>query len=89
MKKTQTFYKHCVLERKVDSGHLQQQVWIPEKYAVVGLGLKLKEGDKWQDGWKVLQVGGRADEQWISGVRRLWRKHRTVTDVPKGTFKGQ
>lgn len=42
-------YKQCRLKR----GTSETTSWIPEKYAVPGKTLKLKEGNVWVDGWTV------------------------------------
>ena len=58
--------------------------WIPDKFAVVGKILKLKNDDKeWEDGWVVMSVGKRSamDEKMLIIHRDEYRYHRGVTDI--------
>lgn len=46
------YYKQCKLEK----GDRATTSWIPEKHAVRGRILKLKENDQWDDDWLVKEV---------------------------------
>lgn len=72
------------LEKKTVGGVRWQVSWIPLKFAKTGMILKLKEGDKWDDGWVVTQGG-------TGGVVRTaaeyserandHKRHRRATDI--------
>ena len=50
------FHRQCILEK----GSKRQTSWIPEEYAKSGRCLELKdEKGNWDNGWKVVQIGGR------------------------------
>ena len=52
------FYRQCRLVKRTQSGELQQVSWIPDKFAVVGMVLKLRAEDKtWDNGWIVKFAG--------------------------------
>jgi hypothetical protein len=46
--------RQCSMRR----GNAVQRAWIPEKFAVEGKFLRLKDADTgaWEDGWKVISV---------------------------------
>jgi hypothetical protein len=55
---SKTSYRQCTLRRVIPTGHVTQVSYIPEKFAVVGRILKLKnDDDTWTDGWKVIAAG--------------------------------
>ena len=54
--------RQCNLEKPIPGpggGTRHQVSWIPEEFAKKGKFLRLKEGDVWEDGWKVTGVGAR------------------------------
>jgi hypothetical protein len=59
-----TLYRQCLLQKQHENVTLEQQCWLPERYAVVGKVLRLKE-DGWQGGWLVKEAWPtrRAEEQ--------------------------
>ena len=56
MSKT-THYRQCQLVRPCDGGEMRLMSWIPEKFAVAGKCVRLRDGGAWQDGWVVRYVG--------------------------------
>jgi len=78
-------YKQCVLEMRKDNGSvLINTTWLPEKYAVKGKILELKNRDtgEWTKTWKVTMVGTQelTQEQVIKQSR--WHaNHRNATDI--------
>jgi len=49
-----TFHVQCQLAR----GTTDTTTWLPQKYAVVGDFVKLRDDDGvWQDGWEVMVTG--------------------------------
>ena len=48
-----TMYRQCLLQRDGS----RQTSWIPEKFAILGNVIRLKDGDVWDDGWTVVEVG--------------------------------
>lgn len=54
----QVFYRQCRLVKRTATGELQQVSWIPDRYAVAGKVVKLREEDgTWDDGWVVRSAG--------------------------------
>lgn len=51
--------------------------WIPEKFAVVGKILKLKE----DNGWEVVSVGSRMESSVVNEKSQEYKKHRGTTDI--------
>jgi hypothetical protein len=47
-------FRQCELEKAPAETGVTQVCWIPEKYAVMGRFVKLKDQGKWEDGWKVI-----------------------------------
>ena len=77
------YYRQCRLLR----GYTYLVTWIPEKYAVLGRALRIKDDDRWADGWIVQDVWQRIPENEISHPPRLIRRHRDATgdSLPRRT----
>ena len=78
--KKETNYMQCALQRK-DSHHM---AWIPEKFAVVGKFIKIKnDDDTWQDGWEVMGVadGTKKTAKEADAQSQLYKKTRKASDV--------
>jgi hypothetical protein len=70
------FYRQCLLKK----GTLVTTSWIPEKFAVLGKVLKLKDDDgSWDNGWVVEAVYGRLEESKLPDSHREIRKLGTRT----------
>lgn len=52
-----TKYRQCELKQLNPTSFTRRVSWIPEKYAVVGKVLKLKDNGVWSDGWRVIYAG--------------------------------
>lgn len=53
------YYKQCVLIKKIPTGELKTNSWIPIQFAKVGWTLELKQNDgSWVDGWDVVSASG-------------------------------
>lgn len=72
------FYRQCSLRRV--SGHLDT-AWIPEKYAVKGKYLRIKRGEKWENGWQVIEVYSRDTEAHLLEHERDHLRQRVASDV--------
>lgn len=70
-----TYYTQCLLKRNA----LRQVSWIPEKFAVVGNGLRLKESGIWVDGWEVMQVWQTIDEKHLPDSHSERKAHKVAT----------
>ena len=80
--KKQPFYRQCNLTKKTEDSELRQVSWIPEKFAVKDKFVKLKEGNEWEDGYKVCSVGDhRASEQEVNAMKWYHTKHRKHSDI--------
>lgn len=75
------YSRQCVL---VNVGRESKKIktsWIPEKFAVRGKILKLKENGEWEDGWEVVSVGSRLDSKAVNAASQYYKKHRQGTDI--------
>lgn len=73
--------RQCVLEKPLTKGVLRQVSWIPEVFAKIGKYLKLKEGTDWENGWQVVQVGGRQSKQERIDRGNDYKKQRKASDI--------
>jgi hypothetical protein len=79
--KKETNYIQCSLVKNKSIHHM---AWIPEKFAVIGKFIKIKQDDgTWDDGWEVTGDGERkiltakdADQQ-----SQLYKKTRKASDI--------
>lgn len=73
------FHRQCVLQR----GDTIQVSWIPECFATFGKYLKLfdEDVDAWENGWKVVQVGGRKQSADVNIRSRDFLKTRRASDI--------
>ena len=55
--------------------------WIPEKFAVVGKTIKLKDDNKWEDGWIVQSTGYKLDSSYVIKHSRDYKKTRIASDI--------
>jgi len=70
-------YVQCRLSR----GNQGTYSWIPKKFAIVGKVLLLKEGEEWEDDWKVEEAWAEAPAEKVIAASRLYMKHRDGTDA--------
>jgi len=79
MKKKKPKFRQCRLTRKVENGEARMVSFLPEKFAIVGKVLKLKDEDtgKWTNGWIVESAGDLVDEP--PDYRKGIRGHRDNT----------
>jgi len=71
--------KQCILRR----GDAVMTSWIPERYAVKGKVLKLKDRETkvWRDGWVVESVGLVEDYEVVCARANSHTKMKEVTDI--------
>jgi hypothetical protein len=64
-------------------GNSHQTCWIPEKYAVVGKYVKIKNNDEWEDGWKVLESYNQTklEESVLNERNQDYKKTRKASDI--------
>ena len=62
-------------------GNTLQTAWIPLTFAAVGLGVRLKDGCEWEDGWRVQSVGARAPADYIHQYNHDYGRMRKATDI--------
>jgi len=76
------YSRQCVLiNANANGGKKIKTSWIPEKFAIVGKVLKLKENGEWEDGWEVFKVGTRLDSKTVNENSQLHKKHRKDCDI--------
>lgn len=71
------FYVHCLLKKKAPDGYYYRTTWLPERFAVVGKCVKLKD----IDGWIVFKTFTREDKKTVEKNERNYLKHREATDI--------
>lgn len=77
-------YRQCVLRRQ----NAVLVSYIPAAFAKVGEVLRLKRRGRWQNGWRVEQVGSITIEACaIPAMQSDHKRQRKASDLPKGTFK--
>ena len=78
------FLKQCRLEKVVNRSKKLMTTWIPEKYAIKGKIIDLKEkfNDGWSNGWKVENVGREKKALFEVKERgRDYRRTREASDI--------
>lgn len=76
------YWKQCGLKKKINNTTFEEQVsYIPEPYCKIGKILKLKEDNKWEDGWKVIWCGERKSDEEVSRNSRDYLRTRKVSDI--------
>lgn len=73
-----TKYRQCRMTRKHSTGKTVVVSWIPEKYAVLGKFLQLKDNDEWVNGYEVELVSENYTEN-PPDFRKAIRAHRNKT----------
>lgn len=77
-------YVQCHLERESLGGTVTEQTaFIPKQLAKLGQLLKIRVGNKWEEGWKVKELG--SDRVGVPDVQKMIRGHRKHTgdSLPK------
>lgn len=78
------FSRQCALERKNPDGTMivHQVTYLPEKFAIVGKPLRLKEDDgTWTDGWVVKEVYQRKETAEVNIRSRDYTRQREASDI--------
>lgn len=82
------YFKQCNLEKEIADGKKLLTSWIPEKFAIKGRYLELKNEDQWENGWLVASVGTeRLDEKIVEENSRDYRSQRKASDIFRGSSK--
>lgn len=79
-----TLYVQCHLRRNMEGGgHSELTTFLPAKFAVKNMTLKLRTNSGWQDGWKVVRTYSK--RYGVPDVRKEVRAHRKRTgdSLPK------
>lgn len=82
----ETFFKQCKLIKPTTTGMLVIISYIPEKHAVIGHTVKLKNDNVWTEGWVVHEVyGNRIAESLLPDSHDSIKQHRKNTgdSLPK------
>lgn len=76
-------YHQCLLTKFSGESTTSQTTYVPEKFAKVGLVLRLRDENKnWTGGWVVRHVGGAIEEEKLPNYRKEIRQHRKSTGDP-------
>lgn len=73
--------RQCTLYRHIGGVSIETVSWIPEEFAVKNNIIKLKDGEKWEDGWKIVFVGARKESVEVHERSRDHLKQRKASDV--------
>ena len=75
-------YRQCVLRRHITGGVQEKVGYVPDRFAVVGDVLKLRDADgRWADGWAVAWAGPPEDAGHIEANERDHLRQRAASDV--------
>jgi len=79
---SKTYFRQCTLQKPLSDATTTRVAWIPEKFAVQGKYVKLKEQDRWEDGWQVISVGRQRRTKEDVQARSLdYKKQREGSDI--------
>lgn len=83
------YFKQCTMAKRTDDDNYQFMTsWLPEKFAVKGKHLELKNDGEWEGRWVVTAVGAeRLDEKTVEENSRDYRSQRKASDVFRGSSK--
>lgn len=76
--------RQCVLSKKTAAGMSETVTWLPEKFAIKGKVVKLREDadSVWDDGWVVKSVGPqRKESKEVNERSRDYTKNREASDI--------
>ena len=78
---SKVYYKQCVLIKKIPTGDIKTNSWIPTKFAKVGWTLELKRAD---EGWDVISasgepVEGKYVENQAHNSHNIWEPSTLIT----------
>ena len=73
--------RQCTLQRELGCIILETTSWIPEEFAHIDNYVKLKDGDDWVDGWKVVLIGNRKQAVEVHERSRDYTKQRKASDI--------
>ena len=77
-------YRQTILEKKLDGDRTKHQTsYIPEKFAIIGKVLELKDGETgdWEDGWVVKSVGELRHHSIVEARERDYERTRNASDI--------
>lgn len=83
---SETMYKQCELTRQIPAGLVREVAWIPSRYAIAGKSLQIKNGQQWEDNWRVENVtepelpGSLLNER-----SQDYKNQREASDIPRGS----
>lgn len=72
-------YRQCSLRRAISTGFTVIVTYIPSKFANVGSYVKIKEGDRWTNGWLVESAGSPIEEEMLPDSHSDIKGHRIMT----------
>jgi len=82
-----TGYRQCLMVKHQQEAIVSRLSYVPEPFCKEGMILKLKDGDYWSDGWKVISAGSLKDADLVEGGSRQHLYHRDQTDLYRGELK--
>jgi hypothetical protein len=84
MTKETEYYVQMRLEKlnKEHGGTKRRVLWAKEKFAQVGMMVKVKEDDgSWSYGWKVINCWEKAKKEDVMERQRYWKDQRKASDI--------
>ena len=80
------FYRQCCMEKpagRPKGGNYAFRIgWIPEKFATIGKFLEIcDDSGAWDNGWKVIQVGGRKSDKEANDRSQDYKRTRRASDI--------
>jgi hypothetical protein len=76
------YYVQCDLRKQIETGLLCDVAWIPEKFAVIGKQVRIKQEDgTWDSGWMVAKRYAKMEEDEVEAAERDYLIQRESSDV--------
>lgn len=72
-------YRQCLLVKTEKDSTSSLVTWIPNKFAILGKILKLREDDSWDDGWVVNEIFDSVNEKDLIDPHKIRKVHRSRT----------
>jgi hypothetical protein len=79
------FYKQVVVKKMNEESAYGEffihHCWVPEQFAKVGKFLRILIGVDWENGWEVIEVGERKEEQFVLEDSQDYKHQRKASDI--------
>ncbi len=70
-------FKQCKLKKE----NTYRVTWLPAKFAIKGLCVKLRDNKQWDDGWIIEEVWGSKKDNLVLVDRDSYKYQRRMSDI--------